>query len=751
MTERLASALYFVPRGSTEGCSMWRAWRPVTVAKAHGARCDWAYMGDARASDHVLGYDALVFQRMGWSAVKEGQQFMRELHAAGRVVLAEYDDDIWTNRGDQKSERELGFEDGNELSPSQCRRSTKLYDGLIVSTERLRTVVHGFAPDMPVEVVGNYIDLGLWRELLAGQERHPKLAGKRTIGWFGGNRKGRDLAVMAEAWRRVAVARPDVVFVVQGYLDDVIRDAVPKERLEVIGWLPVIPRDGLPFYGVGLLNIDVACCSVAETAFNAAKCVTGDTLVYTRQGAIPIAELSPTRGTGIINPVSLSVMTTGGYRMATEFYSGGEQDIVTMTTTDGFQVSGTPNHPIRRANSEWAMLGDLAVGDEVRIIPMPLAENVLDVQINLWAGKRFDRDEPQRHAPSLPRVRVDENIGALMGYILGDGNIGKNSIRISCDPQDVDVIADIQGLADAIGLKSSTKYSNRVSPLTNRGVLDVLINSARFNDYLRNLGLIRDGRKFFRVPWAIYRSPKPVVRAFLRTLFEADGTAGGTAVSLTSKEEELARGVLLLLTAFGIRAKLVRRWNSAYQRNYYQVSLGRDACDVFAREIGFVGSRKAATLAGIVGKPHSNALKPMKWSDTVASLTRGRGDVFDLTVPDGHEFAANGLMCHNTPIKVLEATAAGAAVVVSSWLYGRTVDHGADGFIADTADEWEAALLRLIDDEPERKRMHAAMYAKIAERLSLEVNWWRFPAAWTALVNEARARAGRTRVARVMA
>lgn len=352
---------------------MVRAWRPVTVAKAHGARCDWCYMGDVRASDFVLGYDALVFQRMGWSAVKEGRQFMRELRAAGRVVLAEYDDDIWTNRADQKSERELGFEDGNELSPAQCRRSTKLYDGLIVSTERLRTVVHGFAPDMPVEVVGNYIDLGLWRELLAGQERHPKLAGKRTIGWFGGNRKGRDLAVMAEAWRRVAAARPDVVFVVQGYLDDVIRDAVPKERLEVIGWLPVIPRDGLPFYGVGLLNIDIACCSVAETAFNAAK----------------------------------------------------------------------------------------------------------------------------------------------------------------------------------------------------------------------------------------------------------------------------------------------------------------------------------------------------------------------------------------SAVKAYEATAAGAAVVVSSWLYGRTVDHGVDGLIADTADEWEAALLRLIDDEPERKRMHAAMYAKVEERWSLERQWWRFPAAWTALVAEARAR--RPRAARVMA
>lgn len=271
MTSPLASALYFVPRGATEGCSMWRVWRPVTVAERHGARCGWSFYDDDRVAAHLLDYDALVFQRLGWHAHKVGERFVRDLRAAGRVVLCEHDDDVWSNRADQKSEAELGFKDGHELSPAQNRRSTKLFDGVIVSTERLRTIVHGFAPDMPVEVVGNYIDLGLWRQLLEGETRHPKLAGKRTVGWFGGNRKGRDLAVMAEAWRRVAIARPDVVFVVQGYVDDVVKDAVPKDRLEILPWLPVIPRDGLPFYGVGLLNVDIACCSVAETAFNAAK------------------------------------------------------------------------------------------------------------------------------------------------------------------------------------------------------------------------------------------------------------------------------------------------------------------------------------------------------------------------------------------------------------------------------------------------------------------------------------------------
>lgn len=266
----LSSALCFVPRGSTEGCSYWRVWSPVTHIERQGGRCGWAYYDDDRAADHVLDYDVVVFQRLGWNVPRAGRQLRESLHSVGKVMIQECDDDIWTNRADQKSQREMGLKE-HELSPTQNRRSTKIYDGVLVSTERLRTVVRGFAPDLPCEVVGNYIDLTLWRELLKDETRHPAFEGKLVIGWAGGNRKSRDLEPVAEAWRRVAEARPGVHFAVQGYLDPVMRAAVPEGRLDILPWLPVIPRDGQPFYGAGLINFDIACCAVAQTAFNASK------------------------------------------------------------------------------------------------------------------------------------------------------------------------------------------------------------------------------------------------------------------------------------------------------------------------------------------------------------------------------------------------------------------------------------------------------------------------------------------------
>jgi glycosyltransferase involved in cell wall biosynthesis len=265
------ATLYLVPEGRTEACSFWRAWRPLTVLSDTGVPCSWGYNTHERIHRYVPGHGLVVYQRLGWEDPVQGAEHIRTLHRAGCVVVQESDDDMWLSRSEQKSHAEMGLEE-KELSPEQNVVSTRLYDGLIVSTERLRTIVHAVvSPDMPVEVVGNYIDLGFWKTSLAGWDRHPKLKGHTTIGWFGGNRYGRDLELVAEAWRRLALRYPDLRFVVGGYLDPVIKEAVPSHMLEVLPWLPVYPRDGLPFYGVGLLNMDIVCCSVADTLFNAAK------------------------------------------------------------------------------------------------------------------------------------------------------------------------------------------------------------------------------------------------------------------------------------------------------------------------------------------------------------------------------------------------------------------------------------------------------------------------------------------------
>jgi glycosyltransferase involved in cell wall biosynthesis len=89
-------------------------------------------------------------------------------------------------------------------------------------------------------------------------------------------------------------------------------------------------------------------------------------------------------------------------------------------------------------------------------------------------------------------------------------------------------------------------------------------------------------------------------------------------------------------------------------------------------------------------------------------------------------------------IKAFEYAAADAAVVYSTPVYGRELRPNLDGLEANTADEWEAALARLLDEPDTRAQMAARWAKRVRERHSLSQNLWHWPAAWSTLVGQAR-------------
>jgi glycosyltransferase involved in cell wall biosynthesis len=93
-----------------------------------------------------------------------------------------------------------------------------------------------------------------------------------------------------------------------------------------------------------------------------------------------------------------------------------------------------------------------------------------------------------------------------------------------------------------------------------------------------------------------------------------------------------------------------------------------------------------------------------------------------------------------TPIKLWEFTLAGAACVVSPTLYGSVTTDGEDALVAETADEWEAALMRLASDAGLRRRLQRAQRRRVAAHHSLERNWQRWPEAWARIIDAFRSR-----------
>ena len=88
-----------------------------------------------------------------------------------------------------------------------------------------------------------------------------------------------------------------------------------------------------------------------------------------------------------------------------------------------------------------------------------------------------------------------------------------------------------------------------------------------------------------------------------------------------------------------------------------------------------------------------------------------------------------------TGIKAFEYAVSGAAVVASPTVYRHVIRDGETGFIARDVREWEFCLSRLIEDEEHRRELAAALRRDVMSKWSLGKNLWRWPAAWSALVD----------------
>jgi glycosyltransferase involved in cell wall biosynthesis len=91
-----------------------------------------------------------------------------------------------------------------------------------------------------------------------------------------------------------------------------------------------------------------------------------------------------------------------------------------------------------------------------------------------------------------------------------------------------------------------------------------------------------------------------------------------------------------------------------------------------------------------------------------------------------------------TFIKAMEYAVTGAPVVASPTVYNKLIEHGVDGYIVETVDEWEQALSELVEDYRHRKTMTKALLAKVRKEYSLEHNVWRWLYAWDEIITEFR-------------
>jgi DNA-binding transcriptional regulator WhiA len=274
-------------------------------------------------------------------------------------------------------------------------------------------------------------------------------------------------------------------------------------------------------------------------------CVVGTTRVGTNCGIIPIREVRA----GMFN--AFGGISAAGPTGVAQTYEA--------VTSLGYHIKGTGNHPLAISGGEFVDLKD-AQGRQVILSAPMFAENEYVIR---W------KDGPVDCA-----LRVTPDFARLIGLYMGDGSLSGSPrsgyyFSIACDAKDQDVVIEAVRLIKAVfGLDAKPR-------MIGSGCADVRVSSKNIFELFKKLGLTRsDTVKTMRrvhVPEFIWRSPKHVVREFLRGLFEADGFndyKGANRVSFFSKWPSFIEDVQLLLLAFDITCKRTsRKAKTSYIKN----------------------------------------------------------------------------------------------------------------------------------------------------------------------------------------
>src|SRR5262249_54084948 len=282
-------------------------------------------------------------------------------------------------------------------------------------------------------------------------------------------------------------------------------------------------------------------------------CLTADTMVPTARGLARLGELGDLYGDRW-QDVELSVSTDEGPRAATRFFVNGEEPTRRIVTESGYRIQGTLAHRIKvvdRVSGEWhwKRLADVTAGDLVpmqigtmvgapRTVPLPVLDQAY------YAGDR---------TLQVPDS-VDADLAELVGYFMGDGSLHAKGIRLCVADTDLDVVERLRVLAKGLfGLEPVV--------VAMQGYHEVTLRSGRLSGWWRVAGFAKTlphsehaGKGWVpRVPSAILETNDVVVySAFLRGLFEADGSVAGGVPSLSTSTESFAGEIRTLLLALGM-------------------------------------------------------------------------------------------------------------------------------------------------------------------------------------------------------
>jgi DNA gyrase subunit A len=444
-------------------------------------------------------------------------------------------------------------------------------------------------------------------------------------------------------------------------------------------------------------------------------CVVNNTLTVTGKGLRRIGNISEKED------ISIKVLSHNQkVNRASKWFDCGEHPTFRVKTNRGYEITGTANHPLlvwetandNRPHFVWKTIDKLRKGDFL----------VLDRSEMLWTDEEVALKDflPKFENPRTEIHETPETLNADLAFLLGaltaEGSSRQNCIDfVNAEGEFADeFVAVWERVFPTCRLH---RWLRKPHGYGKKDWWQMQIVSRQIVGLLQNLGFVGKSHEK-QIPEAILRSPKAVVAAFLRGLYEGDGSVEKSGkslmrVTLTSNSAEMLKQTQIVLLRFGIVASLFN--DASHGRKTHRLCVtGQENLQKFAEKIGFFSSVKSEALDNIVTAfsgvalsktdfvPHlsgfvranvqaswlkrhnfdrlprlrnslvrlENVFEPIEFAwiknlaetnylfDPIAEITdAGEQKVYSIRVDsDCHSFVANGFVNHNTEVRMAKLT-----------------------------------------------------------------------------------------------
>jgi len=280
-------------------------------------------------------------------------------------------------------------------------------------------------------------------------------------------------------------------------------------------------------------------------------CVEENSLVSTDQGIVPIKELDETTAEfEQWDEIEVGVSTDGGTKTATAVYDNGFADVRRIETDEGFDIAATPNHRFRTITADgdyaWKEADDFESGDHV-----VLQRNTFDdgSRATLDTSERDDYHWNSDESLELPAEMTPE-LAEFLGYFIGDGYVHEEvgvKLVVESDAEELD--AYLRELGESLFGVTPTvedRETRHILTFGGRHLSRYFVD----NGWKKADGNEGEGAASAFIPDEVLAGTEEIVMAFLRGLFEADGTAS-QKIELTTVSATLADQVQTLLLSLG--------------------------------------------------------------------------------------------------------------------------------------------------------------------------------------------------------